>query len=114
MDMMNKTPLPLGYLTNTGDVYFELSALVMKYQIDTIVCGSPSGNISVVDKIASFIINLKLCVPDTVKFDFIDEHYSSTQASDRTNDLDHKHISQDTVSAMIILERWLKMSEDKN
>jgi len=106
MDTANNTPLPLWYLLNTGDVYFELSALVMKYSIDTIVCGTPTGNTHVVDRINNFLKNLKLCVPDTVTFESIDEHYSSTQASNITGDLGSKHISQDTVSAMVILERW--------
>ena len=106
MDSANNIPLPLWYILNTGDVYFELSALVMKYSIDTIICGTPSGNKSVVDRINNFIKNLKFCVPDTIEFVYIDEHYSSTQASDITWDLGSKHISQDTVSAMVILERW--------
>lgn len=105
MDSKNNTPLPLWYLLNTGNVYFDLSSLIMKYRIDTIVCGTPSGNTNVVDRINKFITNLKMCVPDTVAFEFTDEHYSSTQASDVTGDLGQKHISQDTVSAMIILER---------
>lgn len=78
----------------------------MKYNIETIVCGTPSGNTNVVDKINKFLKNLKFCVPDTVIFSSIDEHYSSTQASNITGDLGTKHISQDTVSAMVILERW--------
>ena len=106
MDTSNQTPLPLWYIFNTGDVYFELSAVVMKYHIDTIVCGIPSGNKNIVEKISNFIKNLQICLPDTVKVEFIDEHYSSTQASNITGDLWSKHISQDTVSAMVILERW--------
>ena len=106
MDTQNNTPLPLWYLLNTGNVYFDLSAIVMKYNIETIVCGTPSGNTNVVDKINKFLKNLKFCVPDTVIFSSIDEHYSSTQASNITGDLGTKHISQDTVSAMVILERW--------
>ena len=106
MDSTNNIPLPLWYILNTGDVYFELSALIMKYNITIVVCGTPSWNKNVVDKINNFIKNLKFCVPDTVTFASIDEHYSSTQASNITGDLWKKHISQDTVSAMIILERW--------
>lgn len=78
----------------------------MKYHIDTIVCGIPSGNKNIVEKINNFIKNLQICLPDTVKVEFIDEHYSSTQASNITGDLGAKHISQDTVSAMVILDRW--------
>lgn len=58
-------------------------------------------------KIDKFITSLKFSVADTVSFASIDEHYSSTQASNITGDLDRKHISQDTISAMVILERHL-------
>ena len=113
MDSTNNIPLPLWYILNTGDVYFELSALIMKYNITIVVCGSPSWNKNVVDRINNFIKNLKLCVPDTVTFTSIDEHYSSTQASNITWDLWKKHISQDTVSAMVILERWKQQSKSE-
>ncbi len=105
MDTINNTPLPLWYIFNTGDVYFELSALVMKYNTNIIICGTPSGNTNVVNRINNFLKNLKMCVPNTVVFESVDEHYSSTQASNITGDLWVKHISQDTVSAMVILER---------
>ena len=106
MDTTNNTPLPLGYLMNTSTVYSDLSSLVMQYRIDTVLYGYPTGNRNVVAKIDNFVNNMKYCVADTVMFQSIDEHYSSTQASDLTWDLGKKHISQDTVSAMILLERW--------
>lgn len=106
MDTANNTPLPLGYLINKNTVYSDLSSLIMQYQIDTVVYGYPTGNRNVIAKIDNFINNMKYCVSDTVMFQSIDEHYSSTQASDVTGDLGRKHISQDTVSAMILLERW--------
>jgi RNase H-fold protein (predicted Holliday junction resolvase) len=111
MNSDNNIPLPLWYLLNTGTIYFDLSAIIMKYDISLIVCGTPSGNTNVVDKINNFLKNLKFCVPDTVIFTSIDEHYSSTQASNITGDLGSKHISQDTVSAMVILERWRKLNK---
>jgi RNase H-fold protein (predicted Holliday junction resolvase) len=113
MDSTNNIPLPLWYILNTGDVYFELSALIMKYNITIVVCGSPSWNKNVVDRINNFIKNLKICVSDTVTFASIDEHYSSTQASNITGDLWKKHISQDTVSAMVILERWKQQTKSE-
>lgn len=106
MDMTNQTPLPLGYILNTWDVYFELSAVIAQQGITHIVYGYPTGNKWVIGKIDSFIKSLQYCIPDTVTVEPIDEHYSSTQASDITGDLGSKHISQDTVSAMVILERW--------
>ncbi len=79
---------------------------MMQYQIETVLYGYPTGNRNVIAKIDNFIKNMKYCVSDTVIFQPIDEHYSSTQASEVTGDLGRKHISQDTVSAMILLERW--------
>ncbi len=105
--MKNKTPLPLWYLENTNTVYFDLASLIAQYGIDTIVYGYPEGNKGVMGKIDKFIASLQFSVADTVTFYPIDEHYSSTQASNITWDLDRKHISQDTISAMVILERYL-------
>lgn len=105
MNTNNNIPLPLGYLLNTSTVYSDLASLMMQYQIETVLYGYPTGNRNVIAKIDNFIKNMKYCVADTVVFQSIDEHYSSTQASDLTWDLGKKHISQDTVSAMILLER---------
>lgn len=111
--MDNKTPLPLWYLENTNTVYFDLASLVAQYTIDTIVYGYPEWNKGVMSKIDRFIQSLKFSVADTVVFHPIDEHYSSTEASNITWDLDHKHISQDTISAMVILERWKSQSKSE-
>ena len=114
MDMANKTPLPLGYMENTSTVYYEMSSLIAQYNIDTIVYGYPEGNFGIMKRIDSFIRSLQFSVADTVIFTSIDEHYSSTQASNITWDLDRKHISQDTISAMVILERWMANQEVQN
>ena len=84
----------------------------MEYKIDRFLYGSPRGNKNIVEKIARFIKNMTYCVWEHVVFEEIDEHYSSAEASDRTGDLGHKHISQDTVSAMMLLERRLKKQKD--
>jgi hypothetical protein len=59
----------------------------MKYNTNIIICGTPSGNTNVVNRINNFLKNLKMCVPNTVVFESVDEHYSSTQASNITGDL---------------------------
>jgi len=106
MDTKAWVPLPLGYLSNSPTVYSDMASLMVQYHIDMVVYGCPTGNDGIVRKIESFIQSLRYCVSSDVVFQSIDEHYSSTQASDRTGDFDKKHISQDTVSAMILLERW--------
>lgn len=79
----------------------------MQYRIDTILYGYPKGNGAVTQKIDTFIQNLAFSVASDVVFQAIDEHFSSTQASERSGDVGKKHISQDTISAMVILERFL-------
>lgn len=81
---------------------------MMEYGITHIVYGYPSGNQNVVSKIDNFIKNLRFSVSETIVFVPIDEHFSSTQASVITGDLGHKHISQDAVSAMVLLERRME------
>lgn len=79
----------------------------MQYRIDTILYGYPKGNHAVTTKIDAFIKNLTFSVSSDISFHAIDEHFSSTQASERSGDVGKKHISQDTISAMVILERFL-------
>ena len=105
MDTNNKTPLPLWYLLNTNTVYSDLSSIVIEYKITRILYGYPTWNNGTIWKIENFIKNMKYCVAETVSFEAIDEHYSSTEASNRTGDFNCKHISQDTVSAMMLFER---------
>lgn len=111
MDTSNNIPLPLGYIMNTATLYSDLASIMMEYKISTVLYGYPTGNKTVVSKIDGFVKNMKYCVSDSVVFEPIDEHYSSTEASDRTGDRDRKHISQDTVSAMMLLERWMKKNK---
>lgn len=114
MDTNNNTPLPLWYLLNNADTFPQFAALMMEYKIERVLYGYPTGNKGVLEKIDRFVQNMRYCVSDQVVFEAIDEHYSSTEASDRTGDLDRKHISQDTVSAMMLLERWMKQGAVKS
>lgn len=111
VDMLNKTPLPLGYIENTSMAYINVTSLAVQYRITTLVYGYPQGNEAVGQKIDKFISALKFSLDPETKFFPVDEHYSSVQAGEITGDIDHKHISQDTVSAMVILERYLSSLE---
>lgn len=106
MDTSIRTPLPLWFLENNANMYFDLSGIVMRYRIDHIIYGYPSGNTNIIKKITHFVTQLKTCLPDTVMFHPIDEHFSSVQASARTGDFDHKHVGQDSIVAMIMLEQY--------
>lgn len=110
MVLATRTPLPLGYLDNSPVLYSDLASIILEYRIDTIVYGYPQGNKALMSKIDSFVTNLQFSVEDSIVFVPIDEHYSSVQASAITWDFATKDISQDTIAAMVILERWLETS----
>lgn len=80
MDTKNNIPLPLGYIMNTSTLYSDLASIMMEYKISTVLYGYPTGNKTVVSKIDGFVKNMKYCVADSVVFEPIDEHYSSTEA----------------------------------
>ncbi len=106
MNTNNNMPLPLWFIHNNSAMYFNLTDLVMRYQIDHIVYGYPMGNHTITSKIDKFVSSLKFSLPETIIYTPIDEHYSSVQASDMSWDFWKKHIWQDVMSAMVILEQW--------
>lgn len=101
-------PLPLWYIENNSTIFFELSSIITQYKIDTILYGYPTWNPKISSSIDKFISNLQLSVDSSIHFIKIDEHYSSVEAADRTGDVWQKHISQDTVSAMVLIERYME------
>jgi len=113
MDAQHPIPLPLGYVTNTPDLYPNLASLVMEKSVSTIIVGYPERNKAMTTQIDKFIINLGYSVDSSIPIIRVDEHFSSVQASDLTTITTgsyRKDISQDTVSAMVILERWQQLS----
>ena len=108
MDAKHPIPLPLGYVTNTPDLYPNLASLVIEKSITTIVVGYPERNKALTVSIDKFITNLGYSIDPRIQIIRIDEHFSSVQASELTHITSwsyRKDISQDTVSAMVLLER---------
>ncbi len=104
---------PVGYLLNDQMIFFNISDLIFKYHVKTIVLWWPSKQKDIQEKITKFIKNLELIVGDRdIAIEKMEEDYSSVQAGEIVSDT-FKNIEwfkknplEDTISAMIILERW--------
>ncbi len=100
-------------------VYFSLSDIIYKYQIKEIVIGRPSRQENIQEKITQFMTSLNSIIEDQhISIHTQEEDYSSVQSGEIlsktaqslglvNNDNNYrKNAAQDTVSAMVILERW--------
>lgn len=102
---------PVGYLMNDQMIFFNLADLLKRYNVRTIVLWWPMKQKDIQEKIAKFINNLNYIIEkDEIIIETIDEDYSSVESGEIMSDF-KKNASTDTISAMIILERW---QEKKN
>ena len=108
-----KIVFPVGYLMNDQVIFFHLGELIQKYSIKTIVLGRPSKQRDVQEKIEKFMTNLSFIIgQEDITIEKMEEDYSSVEAGDIISNT-HKDIEafkknplEDTISAMIILDRW--------
>jgi RNase H-fold protein (predicted Holliday junction resolvase) len=108
-----KIVFPVGYLMNDQVIFFHLGELIQKYSIKTIVLGRPSKQRDIQEKIEKFMTNLSFIIgQEDITIEKMEEDYSSVEAGDIISNT-HKDIEafkknplEDTISAMIILDRW--------
>jgi len=108
-----KIIFPVGYLMNDQVIFFHLGELIQKYHIKTIVLGRPSKQKDIQEKIEKFMTNLSFIIgQEDITIEKMEEDYSSVEAGDIISNT-HKDIEafkknplEDTISAMIILDRW--------
>jgi len=106
MTLQDRVPLPIGYIFNDKMTYISIADMVVRYQVHTIVIGRPSQQKDIQTKIQQFVDGLWLLVdPETVKIEYIEEDYSSVQAGEIVSSF-KKNVAEDTISAMILLDRW--------
>ena len=104
---------PVGYLMNDQVIFFHIGELIQKYHIKTIVLGRPSKQKDVQERIEQFMTNLSFIIgQEDITIEKMEEDYSSVEAGDIISNT-HKDIEafkknplEDTISAMIILDRW--------
>lgn len=99
---------PIWYLLNDKMVYFNLWDVIQRHNIRKIVLWFPKNQKDTQEKILDFIKHLELIIdPNRISIETIEEDYTSVQAWEIISNF-KKNVAEDTVSAMLILERWKK------
>lgn len=100
-------PMPLGYLDNTSSAIFQLADMVIRESIIKVVIGYPLRQKNTQQKIDKFIKDFQMVIDPTIPFERVDEDYTSVQAGAKIANY-KKNVAEDTLSAMIILDRRLQ------
>jgi RNase H-fold protein (predicted Holliday junction resolvase) len=103
---------PVGYMLNDQMTHFHISDLIERYNIKTILLWRPTKQKDIQEKISQFMKWLNYIIEwKEIKIELVDEDYSSVQSGEVVSNF-RKNASTDTISAMIILERWKKLSSE--
>lgn len=111
MSLENRIPMPIGYILNDHMTMPTLADVVARYRAQGIVVGYPQRQKDIQDKIQAFVKSLTYVISSNVAIEYIDEDYSSVQAGEMISDF-KKNAASDTVSAMLILDRWDAQNKD--
>ncbi len=104
----NDIVFPIGYLLNDKMIYFNLWDIIHRHNIRKIVLWFPHKQKDTQEKILDFIKHLEFIIdPNKVSIETIEEDYTSVQAWEIVSNF-KKNVAEDTVSAMLILERRRK------
>lgn len=99
---------PIWYLLNDQMVYFNISDIIHRQNIRKIVIWRPGKQKDIQEKIEKFIKSLKYIIDSKkISIETINEDYTSVQSWEIVSNF-KKNVAEDTVSAMIILERRQK------
>ena len=97
---------PVGYLINDQMIYFHIADLIQRYRVKTIVLWRPSKQKDIQEKITKFMNSLNYIIEkDEITIEVIDEDYTSVESWEIISHF-KKNEKTDTISAMLILERW--------
>ena len=111
MTLENRIPMPIGYILNDHMTMPTLADAIARYRAQGIVVGYPQRQKDIQAKIEAFVKSLSYVISSKVAIEYIDEDYSSVQAGEMISDF-KKNAASDTVSAMLILERWDAENKD--
>jgi RNase H-fold protein (predicted Holliday junction resolvase) len=101
---------PIWYLLNDRMIYFNLWDIIHRHNIKKIVLWFPHKQKDTQEKILDFIKHLELMIDtDKISIETIEEDYTSVQAWEIVSNF-KKNVAEDTVSAMLILERRKKIN----
>lgn len=99
---------PIGYIMNDEMTYYYIADLIQRYHIKKIILWWPSKQADIQDHITKFMHSLNYLIENKkIEILTIEEDYSSVQSGEIVSNF-KKNATTDTISAMLILERWKK------
>ena len=99
---------PVGYVLNDRMMYFNVAGIIEKHNVGKIMLGRPAKQKDVQEKIQAFMKSLGYIIEHReIEIQLVEEDYTTVQSGDIVSNF-KKNAASDTVSAMLILERWLK------
>ena len=105
---------PIWYLLNDQMIYFNISEIIQRHHIKKIVIWRPSKQKDIQDKIENFIKSLGYIIDKrNITIEKVEEDYTSVQSGEIVSNF-KKNVAEDTVSAMLILERRYKQQSKTN
>jgi len=104
---------PIGYILNDKMMYFNVAGIIEKHNIAKIMLGWPSKQKDIQEKIQWFMKSLGFIIDNReIEIQLVEEDYTSVQSGEITSNF-KKNAAEDTVSAMLILERGLRDNKEK-
>lgn len=99
---------PIGYIMNDEMTYYYIADLIQRYHIKKIILWWPSKQTDIQEKITKFMHSLNYLIENKkIEILTVEEDYSSVQSGEIVSNF-KKNATTDTISAMLILERWKK------
>ena len=93
-------------------VYFNLWDIIQRHNIKKIVLWFPHTQKDTQEKILDFIKHLEMIIDtEKISIETIQEDYTSVQAGEIVSNF-KKNVAEDTVSAMLILDRWKEQNKN--
>jgi RNase H-fold protein (predicted Holliday junction resolvase) len=94
-------------------MYFNVAGIIEKHHIAKIMLGWPSKQKDIQEKIQGFMKSLGFIIENReIEIQLVEEDYTSVQSGEITSNF-KKNAAEDTVSAMLILERGLRDNKEK-
>jgi RNase H-fold protein (predicted Holliday junction resolvase) len=95
-------------------LYYYISDLITRYRVNTIVIGYPSKQKDIQEKINDFMKALSYIIEhEKITIELVDEDYTSVQAGEIMSNF-RKNAAEDTIAAMLILERYLESEKQQD
>ena len=111
MHQSNDIIFPVWYLINDQMIYFHIADLIQRYNVKRIVLWRPSKQKDIQEKITKFMNSINYIIEkDEIIIETVDEDYTSVESGELISNF-KKNEKTDTISAMLILERWKSKSE---